>query len=136
LDDFAGECPPKTECRIVRGRNCGTSTELFRECATALQFPYYFGYNWDAFEECIRDLDWICAERLIVFVSYLDEVLAGEPDKQAMFMEVLSSAVTGRRSRGPDDSPRFIRWVFHVENSDRAKIPGPWIPVPVRALSS
>lgn len=38
---------------------CDTESNLFREFATVLKFPDYFGYNWDAFDECIYDLEWI-----------------------------------------------------------------------------
>lgn len=36
-----------------------TDEELFTAVAQALQFPTYFGQNWDAFDECIRDLEWL-----------------------------------------------------------------------------
>jgi ribonuclease inhibitor len=30
--------------------------ELFTQIAIAWSFPGYFGHNWDAFEECVREL--------------------------------------------------------------------------------
>jgi ribonuclease inhibitor len=31
--------------------------ELHRLLAEAFRFPDYYGHNWDAFDECIRDVD-------------------------------------------------------------------------------
>jgi ribonuclease inhibitor len=33
-----------------------TREELHSLLARALEFPDYYGYNWDAFNECIRDV--------------------------------------------------------------------------------
>lgn len=35
--------------------------KLLRILADQLQFPAYFGNNWDALEECLRDLSWLPA---------------------------------------------------------------------------
>lgn len=41
---------------------------LLGAIARALRFPAYFGYNWDALLDCLRDLEWLPdASRLIVF---------------------------------------------------------------------
>ena len=45
--------------RTVRGRKIRTVGRLFDEMAAALQFPYYFGENWPAFDECLADIDWL-----------------------------------------------------------------------------
>ncbi len=36
--------------------------DFLRAASKALQFPAYFGSNWDAFEECITDLCWLEAD--------------------------------------------------------------------------
>lgn len=41
--------------REIRG--WASEEDLFRSLASALQFPDYFGYNWDAFDECLREVD-------------------------------------------------------------------------------
>src|SRR5262245_41285350 len=48
--------PGKRVARVVRGVKCSTATKLFDEFAAALQFPDYFGENWDAFSDCFADL--------------------------------------------------------------------------------
>lgn len=43
----------------INAKNCDTKENLFKNFAKELNFPSYFGYNWDAFDECIHDLEWI-----------------------------------------------------------------------------
>ncbi|MEE8888146.1 MAG: barstar family protein [Acidipropionibacterium acidipropionici] len=45
--------------RFLRGTKCATIQGMFDEFSAALQFPYYVGENWPAFDECIADLDWL-----------------------------------------------------------------------------
>ena len=40
----------------LRGRKMTTLRQLFDEFAAALQFPYYFGANKDAFDECLSEV--------------------------------------------------------------------------------
>ncbi|MBT0993545.1 barstar family protein [Cellulomonas sp. DKR-3] len=56
---------------------------LFDEVSAALQFPYYFGENWPAFDECLADMDWLPLQVGIV-VTVLDavEVLSDEPSAE------------------------------------------------------
>ncbi len=55
--------------RRVRGGKSRTVPAFFNEIAAALQFPYYFGENWAAFEECITDLDWIEGTAYLLMIN-------------------------------------------------------------------
>jgi len=44
---------------IVHLKRVKNEEELFIELSSKLQFPDYFGYNWNAVYDCLRDLHWI-----------------------------------------------------------------------------
>lgn len=56
--------------RAIRGRKTRTVDALFNEFGAALQFPWYFGENWPAFNECICDLDWLPGRTGIVVLIF------------------------------------------------------------------
>ena len=39
-----------------------TDHDLFAVVSAAMQFPEYFGSNWDALDECLGDMDWLPSE--------------------------------------------------------------------------
>lgn len=41
---------------VINGAECPDEQTFFSEAANALNFPTYFGGNWDAFRECLNDL--------------------------------------------------------------------------------
>ena len=55
-----------------------TLDALFDEMAAAFQFPYYFGENWDALDECLADLSWLPAAGYVILIRESSEVLALE----------------------------------------------------------
>jgi len=54
--------------RFLRGRKMETYEALFDECAAALQFPWYFGENGNAFDECMSDLSWLPPKAGYLFI--------------------------------------------------------------------
>lgn len=45
-----------------------TDKDLFAVVSTAMQFPDYFGNNWDALDECLGDMDWLPADGYLLIL--------------------------------------------------------------------
>lgn len=42
--------------------NVRSDKDLFAVVGSAMQFPDYFGSNWDALDECLGDMEWLPAD--------------------------------------------------------------------------
>ncbi|GAA4950233.1 hypothetical protein HD597_002530 [Nonomuraea thailandensis] len=74
--------------RVVDGRACRTRAAFFEEVARVLRFPGYFGRNWDALTDCLRDIG-----AVTLVVGRAEELLADEPAEQlATLLTVLADA--------------------------------------------
>jgi hypothetical protein len=62
---------------------------LFNEFGAALQFPYYFGENWNAFDECIKDLSWLNASGYVLIVHDADQILIEDADSEGQMQSLL-----------------------------------------------
>ena len=87
---------PGAVVREVRGAKMPTVAAVFDEFAAAFQFPYYFGANKDAFDECMRDLDEFTGEGMIYVVVVRDaaKLLDAEPDQRAWFTDAMGFYAT------------------------------------------
>ena len=52
---------------------------FLREVARALRFPAYFGENWDAFDESVRDLSWMPAKGYVLVYDGFDHLAQLDP---------------------------------------------------------
>jgi len=86
--------------RVVRGEKCKTKEQLHCEIGAALQFPSYYGENWDALDECIADLDWLPAKWILVHITLIEDVLIGDDPQFKLFLEILIDA--GRKWANPE----------------------------------
>ena len=64
--------------------------DLLLELAQSLRFPDYFGQNWDALEECMRDLSWLPAGA--VSIVHRDLPLETDAAGRGTYLEILSGA--------------------------------------------
>lgn len=72
------------------GSDISTRHDLFERYAEGLSFPDYFGRNWDALDECLRDFHWVRQKRVVI----LHEELPRLPEKEIrVYLAILSRAV-------------------------------------------
>jgi hypothetical protein len=101
----------------IRGKRCTTRASLFQECAAALQFPDYFGDNWDALEECITDLEWgyfqIASRISIVFIEVCKILVDDERGRNVFFTFLKEAPSMFLENRGKTD--RTLQIFLHEE---------------------
>lgn len=86
LDATKGGGPRVSRVSLDGARDKG---ELLARVAGALQFPAWFGANWDALEDCLTDLSWLRADGHVLLL----EGASGLPaDDFGVFRDVLSSS--------------------------------------------
>jgi Barstar (barnase inhibitor) len=56
----------------IDARNAVTKRRFLAVAARALDFPSWFGANWDAFEDCVTDLEWAPAPAYAVLLENME----------------------------------------------------------------
>jgi RNAse (barnase) inhibitor barstar len=84
---------PGVAVRHLRGRKMRRAAGVFDEFAAALQFPPYFGENWDALDECLTDLEWLPADAYVLLLLDAAHLLDQDrPEARHAFWETLKRA--------------------------------------------
>ncbi len=78
--------------RKVRGSKSRTKTGFMNEVAAALQFPYYFGENWDAFNDLITDLGWLPGNNYVMLIPDANQLLADTDKDLQTLLGLLKNA--------------------------------------------
>jgi hypothetical protein len=116
--------PAEFALRLIQGTKCQTTAGLFTECARALNFPDYFGHNWDALEECLIDLEWLPAKGYVLLVTDAGCVLPDDEEEYETFLEILRDAGeawgTGQAGMGTRRATSF-HVLFAVSEREKAK---------------
>ena len=84
--------PAGLALKVIKGRHCKTPASLFTEFAQTLEFPDYFGHNWDALEECLTDLEWLPAKGYILLFTDAEYVLPNDDAEYETLLEILRDA--------------------------------------------
>ncbi len=89
----------------------GDSQSLFRCFESALRFPGYFGWNWDALRNCLLDLTWLDPLPIRIVVIHEGLPFASDLRQLGIYLAVLAE-VSERLGR-----PAFEA-IFPVRHAD------------------
>jgi len=103
---------------------------LLEELYRRLRFPDYFGDNWDALWECIRDLSWLPPGAVVL--KHHDLPLAGDVAGQRTYLSILSDTVEkkltvpGQHLRDlivifPPETQQRVDWLLGTNEIDKAE---------------
>ena len=81
--------PPAVVAELPRG--ISDKARLLAELARRLSFPDYFGLNWDALDECLRDLSWLAPGNVVL--KHADLPLAGDASLAFVYLSILADAI-------------------------------------------
>lgn len=77
-----------------------TKAAILGALARALEFPAWFGKNWDALQDSLADLSWLEARGWVVLLEGADTPAAAAPEELAAALEVLRSAAASWAEEG------------------------------------
>jgi len=81
---------------------------LMRAISTEMHFPAYFGYNWNALEDCLRDLQWIPADNYCFIWKDAQKLLLNAPLDFVTFLDVFFEVSEWWHEQGT----RFQLWIM------------------------
>ena len=72
---------------------CFNEEAFLHDIALALRFPYYYGQNWNAFDECSTDLDWLSFDKLVIIIEGFNRAFCGDNGQKETLYKHLSICV-------------------------------------------
>jgi hypothetical protein len=96
---------------VVAVRACAVHAErdLLAVLGRSLQFPEYFGNNWDALDECLADLSWLPAGGYVVCIYGAEQIWRDMPRTIA---KLVSAWLFAAERWGKQDVPFHLIFVW------------------------
>ncbi|MDX2220213.1 MAG: barstar family protein [Burkholderiales bacterium] len=84
----------------LEGKSIEKKEQFLNHAAIVMHFPDYFGNNWDAFEECITDFEWLDAEGFVIHFDHTDNFAAHHESQLETVVELFQDAVDYWKGEG------------------------------------
>ncbi len=103
---------------LVDGRKINNKEQFLRSAAQEMNFPDYFGANWDAFEDCLTDMSWHESNGFMILYDNFDGFAQDSPDGFKTMLGILHDTVDFWRSQ---KKPFFV--VMRGQGEQFRKLP-------------
>ena len=87
-----GAFPAEFAIAVLDGTDAATRSGFFQAIACALDFPDYFGRNWDAVYDCLTDFNWLPAAGYVLVLDGFDQFATNEAKQWNIALKVLRDA--------------------------------------------
>jgi RNAse (barnase) inhibitor barstar len=74
------------------GKQMDGKKQLFNQAATVMHLPEYFANNWDSFEECITDFEWLESAGFVIYFDHINHFQEHHSSELETFVEILIDA--------------------------------------------
>lgn len=82
------------------------SSELLKSFYYLLWFPGYFGFNWDALNDCLCDFSWIDSKKIAIIHERIPEL----PDEEkVIYLDILSHAILSWKEDNAHDFEVYFK---------------------------
>jgi Barstar (barnase inhibitor) len=75
------------------GTAIASKADFLNALATALNFPDYFGHNWDALADCLTDMGWQGGDRALLLYTHPEHFAQADPAAWSTALEILQEAI-------------------------------------------
>ncbi|MEV6654796.1 barstar family protein [Streptomyces sp. NPDC051219] len=82
----------RTYVARLDGRRMGNTDAVFEQFWDGIKLPEYFGWNWNALYDCLRDLTWLSADHHVLIIEAAEGVLQGDVDVRELLLSTLLRA--------------------------------------------
>lgn len=97
---------------VLIPRGIKKKDELFNLLSLKLNFPFYFGKNWDALYDCLLDLSWIIENEIVII--HEDIPLDSENEK-TQYIELLFDLLKNYKQSKPHNLKVMFPQIYKKE---------------------
>jgi RNAse (barnase) inhibitor barstar len=101
----------------LEGKKIEKKEQFLNHAAVAMNFPSHFGQNWDAFYDCLTDMDGVEADGYAIYFDHTDAFAKHHESQLETVIELFQDAVDFWKAEGKsmlvllsgDDAPEGVK---------------------------